>query len=162
VLIHSLAVGSDATVAPPNDTSRPRWITYGSSITQCASADGPSATWPALVARSLGYDLTCLGLGGNCHRAPMGARLIRGPPADVITLCLGINVYGASSLGPRTFKAAVIGLIQLIRENHPTTPIGVISPIASPPRETKENLVGFTLEGMRVEVRDAVDRLQRL
>lgn len=161
VSIRSLHVENGVAVDSVRD-NRVRWVTYGSSITQCASADGPSETWPALVARSFNYNLTCLGFGGNCHLEPMVARLIRDLPADVISLCLGINVYGASSLGPRTFKAAVIGLIQIIREKHPTTPIAVISPIASPPRETVENAVGFTLQGMRAEVRDAVDRLQRL
>ncbi len=161
VTLHSLKIDPDAGVRPVSEGG-PRWVTYGSSITQCASADGPSQTWPALVAQALGFDLTCLGFGGNCHLEPMLARLIRDLPADLISLCLGINVYGASSLGPRTFKASVIGLIQVIREKHSTTPIAVISPIASPPRERVENAVGFTLEGMRAEVQDAVARLQGL
>lgn len=161
VTVHRLAIPAGAALQPAPETG-PRWITYGSSITQCAAADGPSQTWPALVARAMGYNLTCLGYGGNCHLETMLARLIRDLPADVITLCLGINVYGAASMGPRTFKSAVIGLIRTVREKHPRVPIGVISPIASPPRESTPNAVGFTLQSMREEIEDAVRRLQRV
>ena len=161
VTVRRLAHSPGASLLPDPDR-RPRWTTYGSSITQCGGADGPSETWPAIVARSCGFNLTCLGFGGHCHLEPMLARLIRDTPADVISLCLGINVYGHGSLGARTFKPAVIGLIKTIREKHPGTPIGVISPIASPPRETKPNGVGLTLEWMRAEIQDAVERLQRL
>lgn len=46
--------------------ARPRWITYGSSITQCRQAEGPSETWPAIVALARGWDLICLGFAGQC------------------------------------------------------------------------------------------------
>lgn len=139
---------------------RPRWITYGSSITHCGEAHSPSRTWPACVARAAGLDLTCLGFGGQCHIDPMLALTIRDLPADFISLKLGINVQGGSSLSPRTFKAAVIGMVRIIRERHATVPIAVISPIISPPREDKPNTVGLSLQQMRIEVADAVRRLQ--
>ena len=158
VRMRSLLV-ADGEVGPAPD-DRPKWIAYGSSITHCAQARSPACTWPAIAARARGMNLTCLGYGGNCHIEPMIARIIRGREADFISLKLGINVYGAGSLGPRTFKAAVIGLVRIIREVHVDTPIVVISPIASPPRETTRNPAGFTLEEMRVEVEDAVRRMQ--
>lgn len=159
VAISSLHIPQDATFSFQKEP-RKRWTTYGSSITQCGASDGPSQTWPALVAQKHNLNLTCLGFGGNCHLEPMVARLIRDTPADLITLCLGINVYGSFSLGPRTFKSSVIGLIQIIREKHPDVPIGVLSPIASPPRETTPNKVGLTLVTMREEIEDAVARLE--
>src|SRR5690606_3736570 len=75
-----------------------RWITYGSSNTQCAGSASPAQTWPALVARHRNWDLTCLGYSGECHMESMVARMIRDMPAEVISLCLGINVYGSNSL----------------------------------------------------------------
>ena len=75
---------------------------------------------------------------------------------------IGINVMGASSLSPRTFKGTVIGFTQIVREKHPDIPIGIISPIISPPRETTLNAVGFSLEMMRDELTDAVDRIRRV
>lgn len=140
---------------------RLRWVTYGSSITQCAAAASPAQTWPAIVARQRGWDLTCFGFGGNCHMEPMVARMIRDREADFISLCLGINIMGQSSLSERTFRASVFGSISLIREKHPDIPIAVISPIYCRPRETTENAVGLTLVRMREEIREAVDILKR-
>lgn len=139
--------------------SRPRWVTYGSSITQCKGAHSPARTWPALVAREHGLNLTCLGYGGNCHIEPMVARLIRDIPADIITLELGINVQGAASLSPRTLQPAVIGFVQIIRERHPDIPIALISPIVSPPRENTPNAVGMSLRDVRAQLREAFQRL---
>ena len=117
-------------------------------------------TWPAIVARERGLDLTCLGYGGNCHLEPMIAMMIRDLPADLISMKVGINIYGAASLSPRTFRAALIGFVRILREGHPDTPLAVASPIFSPPRERAENAVGFTLEAMREEVAAAVDDLR--
>ncbi|HEX6971957.1 MAG TPA: SGNH/GDSL hydrolase family protein [Limnochordia bacterium] len=155
----ALHIDSGAAFQIPRDP-RPRWIAYGSSITQCAGAASPARTWPALVARRHGLRLTCLGYGGNCHLEPMVARMIRDLPADLISLCVGINVYGAASLSPRTFRPAVIGFIQILRERHVETPIIVQSPICSPPREEQPNAVGFTLAAIRAEVEGAVATLR--
>lgn len=155
----SLALDDGASLTAHSD-SRPRWITYGSSITQCRTAASPTQTWPAVVARARGFNLTCLGFGGQCHLEPMLARLIRDLPADYLSMCVGINIYGAASLSPRTFRAAIIGFVQIVREKRPDTPYVVISPIYSPPRETTPNAVDFTLQAMRDEVAAAVDALR--
>ncbi|WP_373230042.1 SGNH/GDSL hydrolase family protein [Cohnella sp.] len=139
---------------------RPKWVTYGSSITQCVDARSPSHTWPAIAARSSGFNLTNLGFSGNCHLESMVARLIRDLPADLISLCVGINVYGAATLSPRTFKPALIGMLEIIREKHSHTPLLVISPIYAPDCETTENKLGFTLIAMREEISQTVALLQ--
>ena len=159
VQLRELSVDDGADAWPVAD-GRPKWVTYGSSISHCGSAHSPARIWPAVAARGLDWDLTCLGFGGNCHLEPMCARMIRDREADVISLKLGINVMGGASLGPRTFKAAVIGLVQIVREKHPDTPIAVISPIVSPPRELTDNAVGLNLTKMRVEIEDAVARIK--
>ncbi|HLR28147.1 MAG TPA: SGNH/GDSL hydrolase family protein [Ruania sp.] len=135
---------------------RPRWVTYGSSISQCTSAAGPSLTWPALVAGRLGWDLSCLGFGGQCQLDPIVERTFESVEADVISLCLGINCYGGSTFSGRTFAAQVCGFIERVREAHPTVPILVMSPIASPEREETPNAAGLTLAQMRQMVSDAV------
>ena len=156
----SLATFDGKDVRPVSDT-RLKWLTYGSSITQCGAAHSPSRTWPATAARACDLNLTCMGFGGQCHLDSMVARLIRDREVDLLTMKLGINMMGAASLSPRTFRGAVIGFTQIIREKHPTMPIGIISPIISPPREATANAVGFTLEMMRDELTDAVDRIRR-
>ena len=151
---------SDGARIEPFEDERPRWVTYGSSITQCRTAASPTQTWPAIVARERGLNLTCLGYGGQCHLDPMVARMIRDLPADYISICAGINVYGAASLGPRAFAPALIGTVRTIREGHPDAPIALISPIFSPPREATPNAVGFTLRAMRLEVANVVETLR--
>lgn len=140
----------------------PRWVTYGSSITQGREADGPSETWPALVARRHGWRLTCLGFGGECHLDPVVARTIRDGPADLVSLCLGINVYGRASFGPRTFAPAVSRFVETVRDGHPAVPIVVVTPITAPDREDRRNAAGMTLAEVREQVDVAVRTLRRL
>lgn len=140
----------------PAEETRPKLVAYGSSITHCGEAASSSRTWPALVARNLGMDLTSLGFGGECHLDPMIARLIRDRAADMVIACLGINVYGAGTFTRRSFVPAILGFVSTIRDGHPGTPIVVMSPIFSPSRETHTGQTGMTLAEMRAEVADAV------
>ena len=157
-MIRRLLLENGTTVRAAADT-RPIWTAYGSSITHCGSAHSPARTWPATAARLRNLNLRCMGFGGNCHLDPMVARVIRDRPADLISLKLGINVYGSGSLNPRTWRGAAIGLVKTIREKHPTAPIAVVSSIPSPPREDTPNGVGYTLQAMRADLHDAVQRL---
>jgi len=158
--VTGLAVSPGCSCEPAPDP-RPRWITYGSSLTHCRRAHSPARTWPAIVARRRGWHLTSLGFGGNCCLEPMLGITVRDFPADFISLKLGINCMGSGALSARTFKAAVIGLVQIIRERHPDTPLALISPIGYPPHETEPNVVGYTIQGMREDIEDAHDRLVR-
>ena len=160
--IKKLVIENDAILTEPKGPKDTKWVTYGSSITQCRTADSPSQTWPALVARKNDLDLTCMGYGGQCHLDPMIARTIRDLPADIISLCLGINIYGASSLNQRTFQPGILGFVQILREKHIDAPIIVMSPIYSPGREENPNEVGMTLQVMRSEIEDSVEVLRSL
>lgn len=142
--------------ATPRAAAPTRWTTYGSSISQCNAASGPSETWPALVARALDWDLTCLGFGGQCHLDPISTRTIAAVPADIISLCLGINVMGNASMSPRAFAPQVAGLIDQVRAAHPEAPIAVITPIVAPGLESTPNAVGATLQGMREAIAEVV------
>ncbi|MCG3148064.1 MAG: hypothetical protein PCFJNLEI_01506 [Verrucomicrobiae bacterium] len=157
--LQALELAAGATCGPAPD-NRPRWITYGSSITQCRTAASPTRTWPAIVARTRGLNLTCLGYGGQCHLDSQVARLMRDLPADYLSLCVGINIYGGATLSARTFGASLIGFVKILREKHPTTPVLVCSPIYACERETTKNAVGFTLPEMRSEVAQAVEILR--
>lgn len=158
--MRSLELSDGASVCPFED-GRPRWVTYGSSITHCRAAESPSMTWPAIVAREHGLNLTCLGFGGQCHLDPLMARVMRDLPADYISLKVGINIKGAASLSERTFRSGIVGFVQIVREKHPEVPLVLISPIYSPPHEEEPNVVGFTLAKMRDEVAEAAIALVR-
>lgn len=154
VAVGSLNVEDGTRLAPAAD-SRVRWLTYGSSITHCRTAASPARTWPATAARALDLSLTCLGFGGSCQLDPMVGRLMRDLPCDLVTMKLGINVYGSASHNRRSFQPAVIGLVKLLRERHPDIPVGLITPIFGVDRETKPNGAGMTLENYREELRAA-------
>jgi len=158
--LNGLEISDGAELTEANNPGLPKWITYGSSITHCRTADSPTLTWPSIVARTRGYDLTCLGYGGQCHLDPLIARVIRDRDADLISLCVGINIYGSGSLNARTFGPGIIAFVKIIREKHPDTPIALISPIYSPGREDTVNGAGFTLSGMRSEVATSVEKLR--
>lgn len=154
VRLKAVRIADGASAKPFIDT-RPKWTVYGSSITHSRSAHGPTETWPALIAARFGLNLTCLGYGGNCHMEPMVAKIIRDIPADYISMCLGINVQGNGSLNGRTFRAAVIGMIETARETHPDAPMAIVSPIYNPPREATPNAAEMTLQRMRGYIAEA-------
>ncbi|MFI5697660.1 GDSL-type esterase/lipase family protein [Kribbella sp. NPDC051586] len=150
IAIRELSFDGEAESLAPTG---PRWITYGSSITQAGGAYGPSETWPALVARKNGWDGVNLGFGGECHLDPIAARTIRGLPARLISLCLGINIYGGATFSGRTLPGQVESFIATVREGHPQTPLVVVTPLPAPDREGKPNSVGLRLD----DVRDCVE-----
>lgn len=143
----------------PVPSAAPRWTAHGSSITQRRQAAGPVDTWPALVARGLGLDLLNLGFGGQCLLDPMVARLIRDTPAEVVTLCLGINVFGQATHDERSLLPALLGFVATVRDGHPGTPIIVMSPLATRVPADERNSVGMTLDDVRSHVAQAVQRL---
>lgn len=155
-----LRIDAQVAVCDPLPDTRPRWVTYGSSITQCVAASSPSRAWPAIAAEACGFNLTNLGFSGNCHMEPMIGRVIRDLPADFISLCVGVNIYGAGTLSPRMFKPLLIGLLETIRDKHKDTPLLVISPIYGTVRETELNALGFTLPMMREAIRETVALLR--
>ena len=138
-----------------------RWLAYGSSITHCREAAGPSETWPALVARKLGWELQSLGFAGECQLDPAAARTIQRLPADVISLCLGINSYNAAAFSLRSYASQVLGFISNILTAHPDVPLVVITPVLSLPREATHNAVGATLADYREATAGVVAHLQR-
>ncbi len=154
VVIRALKIDAGASLHDWCDERR-RIVFYGSSITHCRHAAGPSETWPALVARQFDLHLTSLGYGGDCHMDPVVGRMIGGLPADFIGLKLGINMMGALSASDRSFRAMAIGLIETIRDGHPDTPLAVVSPICHPPNETTENAAGMSLQRMRQRLAEA-------
>jgi lysophospholipase L1-like esterase len=150
--------------APPR---RPRWIAYGSSITQCSAADGPSSTWPALVARRLGWDLTCLGFNGLAHLDLPVAGVIAAAQPDVVTVCAGINIYNQATFTADELAQRLREFVAIIRgvgEHHdpialrPVT-IALMSPITSPDREARRNSLDLTLQDVRRTVERIADQL---
>jgi len=170
---------ADLTVSP---MTLLRWITYGSSITQNRTAPSATATWPGIVARRNRLDVTNLGFAGQCLLDPLIAEQIARTPAEMISLCVGINIHNLASMSQRAYRSSLIGFIRTVRAGHPDTPLAVISPIASPKREHRPShpryfpgfvqkllwnkrsslpngMVGPTLDELRQITHDVVDVL---
>ncbi|MFD0584940.1 GDSL-type esterase/lipase family protein [Dactylosporangium darangshiense] len=132
-----VSLAADAPIHPATTSIAPRWVHYGSSISHCVEADGPTGTWPAVAAAKANLRLTDLGFSGNAMLDPFVARTIRDLPADLISLKIGANIVADATMRQRTFLPAVHGFLDTIRDGHPSTPIVVISPISCPPLENR-------------------------
>lgn len=130
-----VSLRADRPVRPPRHAGQPRWIHYGSSISHCTEAAGPTGTWPATAAAARGLHLTNLGFSGNAMLDPCVARTIRDLPADLVSLEIGVNVVGAAAMRLRTFVPAVHGFLDTVRDGHPDVPVVVVSPIPCPTLE---------------------------
>ena len=159
IRITSVAVDDSAQVRAFAD-DRPKWLVYGSSITQCGQAAGPSETWPALVATELNLNHTNIGYGGNANLDLVAARMMAQMPADYISICFNVNNYGVYT--SRIWRAAVIGFILTVREGHPDVPIACVSPIFSSRFKDTPSKTDMTLPFMREQVADAIDALREL
>lgn len=149
--VRELTLHGATTATEP--ASRPRWLTYGSSLTHCVEAHGPTETWPALVARELGLDLYALGLGGQCHLDHAVGRTIADRPLDLLSLCVGINIYSRASFDERSLGSALHGFLDRALRAHPQVPAVLVSPAFAPRLEDTPNRVGLTLGAVRDTVR---------
>jgi hypothetical protein len=154
-VFEGIELNSGASLLPLSKDKRPRWITYGSSITHAVRSISPALTWPAIVARENNWNLLSLGYGGQCVMDPMIARYIRDTRADIISMEIGANLYGGN-MSPRSFQAAVIGFVVTIREKHPGTTLVLCSLIYAKPWETKPGPTGLTAQMMRKHIEDIV------
>ncbi|MGC0239659.1 SGNH/GDSL hydrolase family protein [Arthrobacter sp. SD76] len=130
----------------PTRRAAPRWLHHGSSNSQCIESARPLETWPVWVARRTGFEITNLGLAGQCQLDQFMARAIRDHPADVISLELGINVVNADSMRERVFLSALHGFLDTVREGHPETPVLIFSPFICPVAETHPGSTPYTAD----------------
>ena len=131
VELRGLAVAEGASVSAPTRQRR-RWVHHGSSISHCMDVSRPSLAWPVMAAHLAGVEVDNLGLGGQCQLDPFMGRVLRDMPADLISLKVGINLVNAASMTERSFRPALHGMLDSIRDGHPVTPLLVVSPIACP------------------------------
>ncbi|WP_030598342.1 GDSL-type esterase/lipase family protein [Streptomyces fulvoviolaceus] len=157
--LRSLVLDEEAAVVR-EDRDRPRWVHYGSSISQGRGAGSPSRAWAALVAERAGLDVTSVALGAACCLQPMTARLMRDLPADLLTACVGINIQALGSHGPDAFTSALVGFVRTVRDGHPETPFAVMSTIVAPDREDVPGPSGLTIKECRERTYSAVELLR--
>ncbi|MDG2028951.1 MAG: SGNH/GDSL hydrolase family protein [Acidimicrobiales bacterium] len=156
----AVELDDDAVIEAPTPDDRPKWVHYGSSISQCSEAHSPSRVWPAVAAGLGGWNLYNLGLGGSCHLDQFIAQQMRDLPADRISCKIGINIVGGGSLTERTFRPALHAFLDTVRDGHPETPIILASPIWCPYLETdpgpRSNVDGLFQDGAPNPIADAL------
>lgn len=134
VEVRDLRVGDGSRIEAAEPAGR-KWLHYGSSISQCGEADGPTETWPAIAARLGDVELTSFGFGGQCHLDQCVARTMRDLPADVISIKVGINIINGDTMRERVFVPALNGFLDTLRDGHPDIPLLVVTPIIYPAGE---------------------------
>lgn len=159
--VGAVSIPESATIEPARPEG-PRWITYGSSITQCLVTDSPSRTWPARIARRFGWRLLNLGFAAQAYLDPFVARTIARRPAELICVELGPNLYIRGPFTGRSLGGLAAGFLETIRDGHPDVPVVVFSAPVWVEREHEPNPHGLTLREVRRLVENVVEVLRGL
>ncbi|RJK94759.1 GDSL-type esterase/lipase family protein [Vallicoccus soli] len=159
-----VALRTDAPVAPLPDRGRRTWLHHGSSISQGSGAQSPSTTWPAVAALAAGVELVNVGLGGSALLDPFTARALRGTPADVVSVKVGINLVNADLMRRRALGPALHGFLDTVREGHPDAPLLLVTPLLCPIHEDTPGPAAFDEQALaegRVRFRATGDPAER-
>ncbi|MBI3876672.1 MAG: SGNH/GDSL hydrolase family protein [Verrucomicrobia bacterium] len=97
-------------------------VHYGSSITQGGCASNPGNSCQAFVSRWLNVDFVNLGFSGNGLGEPAVAEAI----AEIDASCYVLDYWGNPK--PDVYRDTLPPFVDILRKNHPKTPILVTSP----------------------------------
>ncbi len=122
-----LFLGIEGDVRPPKpEELAPVMLSYGTSISQGASASRTDLAWNALTARALGYDLLNLGSAGSAFCEPAIADYMAGLSWDLAVLEISVNMAG-TGFSVEQFKERARYMIDTLAASHPDAPIFCIS-----------------------------------
>ncbi len=143
-------VGGDIAPAP----AQPRWVVYGDSVAEGWIATEPGLAWPAVAGRAQGLDHVNLGYAGAARGETASAEQIAKLDADVLTVCHGTNCWTRTPHSAAQMAANTDAFLEVLRQDHPDTPIVVASPVVRPDAEATANRLGATLQDLRVAMED--------
>ncbi|MSP79218.1 MAG: hypothetical protein EXR67_06700 [Dehalococcoidia bacterium] len=156
--------GISADGLQPIPETRRRLLAFGDSITHGFHATDPGATYPAIIARTLGLDHYNLGFGGCGRAEPVSAESLTDHAADVITLHFGTNVMPRPWYDQEAWNEAFRMFIKIVRVDHATTPILMVTPMYRTQNERlhelKPNRMGMTLPMLRAGTESVVKSLR--
>lgn len=139
--------GSDGDVAPA--PTLPSWVVYGDSVAEGWIASEPARAWPAIVGRAHGLAHTNLGYAGAARGETASAEQVAKLDADVITICHGTNCWTRTPHSVAQMQANTDAFLEVVRQDHPDTPVVVASPVLRPDAESLPNRLGATLADLR-------------
>ncbi|MFT5223131.1 MAG: lysophospholipase L1-like esterase [Glaciecola sp.] len=142
--------------------AEPRWVVYGDSVAEGWIASEPAMAWPAIAGREQGLDHVNLGYAGAARGETASAEQVAKLEADVITVCHGTNCWTRTPHSVAQMVANTETFLHILRQDHPTTPIVVASPVVRPDAESTPNRLGATLAELRMAMewvaQDFIDR----
>ena len=139
--------GMDGAIEPA--PAQPRWVVYGDSVAEGWIATAPALAWPAVAGRAQGLDVTNLGYAGAARGEIASAEQVASLDADVITICHGTNCWTRLPHSAALFAEGLRAFIGIVRQNHPDTPMLLVSPVVRPDAEDTPNRLGATLADLR-------------
>ncbi len=145
-------IGGEAQPAP----AQPRWVVYGDSVAEGWIASQPAMAWPAIAGRRFGFDHVNLGYAGAARGETASAEQVAKLDADVITVCHGTNCWTRTPHSAAQMTANTDAFLAVLRQDQPTTPIVVASPVVRPDAESTPNRLGATLADLRGAMEDVV------
>jgi lysophospholipase L1-like esterase len=147
-------VGGAVTSAP----AQQRWVVYGDSVAEGWIASAPALAWPAIAGREQGLDVVNLGYAGAARGEIASAEQVAGLDADIITVCHGTNCWTRTPHSVGGFRETVAAFLDIVRQQHPETPLLVVSPVIRPDAESTPNRLGATLGDLRTAMETEVRR----
>jgi lysophospholipase L1-like esterase len=147
-------VGGDIEPAP----AQPRWVVYGDSVAEGWIASSPALAWPAIAGREHGLDVVNLGYAGAARGELASAEQVAKLDADVLTVCHGTNCWTRTPHSAGVFRETTIAFFDIIRQEHPHTPLIVVSPVIRPDAEQAPNRLGATLANLRTAMEQVVEQ----
>lgn len=118
--------GVDGGCRPPRESELPdtRYLAYGTSITEGASASALHTNYVEHVARALGYDALNLGCSGSAYCEEAMAEHVAGRDDwDVATLALSVNMANSAEFTPETFRERAETFVDTVAGAHPDKPV---------------------------------------
>lgn len=145
--------GVDGDIEPA--PAQPRWVIYGDSVAEGWIASAPALAWPAIAGRSRGLEHVNLGYAGAARGETASAEQIAKLEADVLTVCHGTNCWTRTPHSAAQMRANTDAFLDVLRQDHPSTPIVVVSPVVRPDAESVPNRLGATLADLRDQMEAA-------
>ena len=151
-VLHVAGLRGDIEPAP----RQPRWVVYGDSIAEGWIASAPALAWPAIAGRGQQLDVVNLGYAGAARGEIASAEQVAALDADLITVCHGTNCWTRTPHSTGVFRATLAAFLDIVRQEHRTTPLLVVSPVVRPDAESAPNRLGATLADLRAAMEDEV------
>ena len=114
---------------PPEDDELPdrRYLAYGTSITEGATASAPHADYVTKVARELGVDALNFGCSGSAYcEGAMADYVAARDDWDVATLAMSVNMANAD-FSPAEFRERVEYFANTVAAAHPEKPVACLT-----------------------------------